>query len=366
MSPLDDLLDEGVRTGVFPLCAAEVWQDGALRYQGGNAPGHAWFDLASLTKVVSTTAVFLALAKAGRVRPDDPLQRHLPGAAAKATLADLAFHRAGLPAFVPYFEQEMNRVPALFDEECDAAVRAQVRARVVERALATPQEAPVGERAVYSDVGFILLGEALAAAGGVPLDALFEAQVAGPLGLAAGYRRLSARRPLPTFVVPTGRQRPREPAPGQEGLWDVEQHRGRPGEVDDDNAWVLDGVSGHAGLFGTAAAVARFGRAILDGELVPPAAWTKDAATPGSTRAFGFDTPGTEAPSCGPRFGARPPGAIGHLGFTGTSLWVDLGRRLVVVLLTNRVAGPKGRADVRIREFRPRFHEAVLDALDVA
>jgi CubicO group peptidase (beta-lactamase class C family) len=125
----------------------------------------------------------------------------------------------------------------------------------------------------------------------------------------------------------------------------------------------MDGVSGHAGLFGTAADVATFGQAVLEGRVCrPPSPWAPDARVAGSTRARGFDTPSDEGASCGPRFGrAGPRGAIGHLGFTGTSLWLDLDRGLVVALLTNRVA--LGRGNLRLRDFRPRFHDAVLDAL---
>jgi CubicO group peptidase (beta-lactamase class C family) len=146
-----------------------------------------------------------------------------------------------------------------------------------------------------------------------------------------------------------------------------------PGEVDDDNAWAMDGVAGHAGLFGTAGDVAAFGQAVLDdlagaARLAAPALWTRatqrDAETPGSTRALGFDTrlPGDAAgASAAGRLGDRGAGAVGHLGFTGTSLWIDLERRVVVALCTNRTLA--GRAETRIRPFRPRFHDAVVESL---
>jgi CubicO group peptidase (beta-lactamase class C family) len=143
-----------------------------------------------------------------------------------------------------------------------------------------------------------------------------------------------------------------------------------PGEVDDDNAWVMDGVAGHAGLFGTAVDVARLGQAVLAdctnaGHLAPGPLWHRALATdlkvPGSTRSMGFDSPSKEGSSAGQHLGNLPPGAVGHLGFTGTSLWVDLRRALVVALVTNRVA--LGRTENRIREFRPLFHDAVVEAL---
>jgi CubicO group peptidase (beta-lactamase class C family) len=147
-------------------------------------------------------------------------------------------------------------------------------------------------------------------------------------------------------------------------------HPGPPGEVDDDNAWVLDGVAGHAGLFGTAADVARFGHALLEeldgaGRLASAPLWlyalARDPRTPGSTRALGFDTPSAEGSSAGRWLGNTPPGAAGHTGFTGVSLWVDLARRLAVALCTNRTF--HGRAEVRIRDLRPRFHDSVVETL---
>lgn len=359
MGKLDALIEEGERAGVFPLARGCVFVRGHQVWEGGNAPAGTVFDLASVTKTMATTALALTL----KVDLRSPLSKFLPTArAAHVTLEDLLFHRAGLPAFLPFFAKTMTDIPQLFDADCPLKLRAAGRKHLVDQVLATAPTRAVGQEAVYSDLGFILLGEALAAAAGAPLDTLFHAQVATPLGLSAHYRPLSAPPPLPPSLAPTGRTRPREPAVGQEGLWNVPARDTRPGEVDDDNAWCLDGVSGHAGLFGTALDVARFGQAVLDGKLRPPSPWGRDAATPKSTRALGFDTPSDEGASCGARFGrAGPKGAIGHLGFTGISLWIDLDRALVVALCTNRVA--LGRANLAIRDFRPRFHDAVLDAL---
>lgn len=354
MGRLDALLEAGERDGVFPLARACVFVHGRLVWEGGNTPSATVFDLASLTKVMSTTALALAL----NADLHAPVKSLLPTArAGHATLEDLFFHRSGLAAFLPFFAKAMTDAPQLRDADCPPSIRAAAREAVVKQVLATPPIRGVGEEMVYSDLGFILLGEALATLAGQPLDALFASRVAGPLGLTAGYRRVSQPPPLPPSLAPTGATRPREPAIGQEGMWSVPPRETRPGEVDDDNAYCLDGVSGHAGLFGTATDVARFGQSVLE----QGRAWPRDA-TPKSTRVLGFDTPGDEAPSCGPRFGKKgPKGAIGHLGFTGTSLWVDLDRQLVVALLTNRVA--LGRANVKIRAFRAQFHDAVLDLL---
>jgi CubicO group peptidase (beta-lactamase class C family) len=393
---LQALLDEGVQAGVFPCAAAVVLHEGRRVFEGaagGATPGTV-FDLASLTKVVATTAAFLALWRDGAVSPETPVKRVAPDAAvgqAGATMADLLAHRSGLPPFLPLFAPALRRTPALLEPACPRGDRAAARTEVAASALAVTPTARTGSRATYaySDVGFIVLGEILARMAGAPLDVIYRTRVAKPLGLHARFHPISRRRAwMPSAgrvaysrrglaIAPTGPTRPREPAPGQEGLWETFTPRPSPvGEVDDDNAWVLDGVAGHAGLFGTAADVARFGQAVLEerdgaGRLAPGGHWAvalqRDSATLGSTCALGFHTRVPEDPvgesSAGRLVGAIPPGAVGHIGFTGTSLWVDLGRRLVVALCTNRVAGPRGRAEVRIRDFRPRFHDAAVELL---
>ncbi len=349
---LEALLQRGLDEQVYPLARLEVFHRGSHVRSLGNAPVDCVFDLASVTKVMSTTALVLETG----LPVDAPLTQLIPGAVARASFIDLLFHRSGLPAFFPFFERELLDHPQLF-EGPEPALRALVRNSVLTRVAATPQEGAPGLQAVYSDLGFILLGAALEASTGVPLDRLFAERIAAPLGLTAHFRRLSSSLPLPAQFAPTGTTRPREPAIGQEGMWNVPERSTNLCEVDDDNAWCLDGVSGHAGLFGTALDVARYGQVVLEGRWAPASGWARDT-TPGSTRTFGFDTPSAEGASCGQRFGKR---AIGHLGFTGTSLWIDFDRELVVAFLTNRVA--LGRANLRIRAFRPQVHDAVLDAL---
>jgi CubicO group peptidase (beta-lactamase class C family) len=389
---LQALLDEGVAAGVFPCAAAVVLHRGRRIFDGaaGGATARTVFDLASLTKVMATTTAFLALWREGLVAPEMPVARVLPGSAAGragAQVGDLLAHRAGLPAYRPFFAKILREMPALREPGCPPAVRAAGRVQVVASALAVGPEAPRGARAVYSDVGFIVLGELLAQVAGCDLEALVLERVMRPLGLATRFHRLSfwrapsssdasSRAPSGGLAIaPTGRTRPREPAPGQEGLWEpFVPASSLPGEVDDDNAWAMDGVAGHSGLFGTAGDVAAFGQAVLEdvtgaGRVAPARYWTealqRDTATAGSTRALGFDTriPGDPESdgSAGALMGTVPPGAAGHTGFTGTSLWIDLGRSVVVALCTNRTAGPRGRAEGRIRDFRPRFHDTAIE-----
>ncbi len=366
MTP-EALLTAGAQDGTFPAAQAVVLHDGreVLNLTAGGARPDDLFDLASLTKVMCTTALFMRLWGQGKV---GPLTR-----AGEHSLEDLLTHRSGLPAFVPYFVDALRAHPELLDADCPPNVRAMVRRAVLARVFVTPARALTTQpEAVYSDTGFIWLAEELADIAGAPLDEAYDALVAQPLGLRAKFHRLSAlpdalRNPKTSNAQPTGRTRPREPAPGQEGMWqDVPSAPSRPGEVDDDNCFVLDGVSGHAGLFGTAGDVARFGQAVLEelqgaDRLAHAVLWERalrrDVHTPGSSRAYGFDTP-TKPSSAGRFIGDAAPGAFGHLGFTGTSLWVDRARKLVVALCTNRTYN--GRGNLRIRELRPRFHDAVV------
>jgi CubicO group peptidase (beta-lactamase class C family) len=376
LDKLQVLLDEGVQTGVFPSAQAVVFHQGSPVFTGGaggNSPDTR-YDLASLTKVLGTTAVFLSLWSEGHLGPDTPIARFHPKsalAAVNATVGDLLFHRSGLPAWQPFYAPVMHAIPELRDPACPSQIRAEVREEVVRAAILQTLERAPGEAAVYSDVGFIVLGEILGHAAQKSLETLVRERVAGPLGLELGYHRLT-RIPEGAEASPaTGTIRPRELAPGQPQNWkDIDSVPSRPGEVDDDNAWVMDGVAGHAGLFGTAESVARFGQAVLDGArqgnaIAPAPLWMmalrKDRSVPGSTRALGFDTPSDEGSSAGRYLGKTAPGAVGHLGFTGTSLWVDLARGLSVALLTNRTL--PGRDNLGIRDFRPRFHDAVVEAL---
>ncbi len=380
ISPLQQLLDSGVQRNFFPSAQAVVLRQGALAFEGvaGDAQPSTLFDLASLTKVMCTTSAFMALWAEDKVSLERDLSSFFPKttvARAQISLGDLLYHRSGLPAFVPFFAPVMEAFPALFSQGCPPVIRTHARNQVVEAAKSThPSSRRLAE---YSDVGFILLGEALAKASGLTLDALYQQKIAAPLGLSSHFRRLSEAKPIADPIAPTGTTRPREPAPGQENLWAIEAHPTFPGEVDDDNAWAMDGVAGHAGLFGTAADVAKFGQAILEeldgaGKIAPKERWqlavAVDSSTPGSTRALGFDTPSApDVPlpsSAGKYIGRSPQGAVGHTGFTGASLWIDLARRLVVALCTNRTL--QGRKELGIRQFRPQFHDAVVENLGLA
>jgi serine-type D-Ala-D-Ala carboxypeptidase len=208
---------------------------------------------------------------------------------------------------------------------------------------------------VYSDLGYLLLGAAVAARAGAPLDEALHREVTAPLGLNIGSAR-RLRADLPDFDA---RVAPTEVVPWRGGMV--------RGDVHDENAWAIagDGAAGHAGLFGDARAVVELGVAVLDALAGRRASWlgpedlepiVRDR--PGGSLLAGFDRRSGAAPLSGARFGAR---TFGHLGFTGTSLWIDPDAEMVGVLLTNRVHPT--RDTVAIRKARPAAYDAMVEAL---
>ncbi|MEO5819165.1 MAG: serine hydrolase domain-containing protein [Vicinamibacteraceae bacterium] len=299
-----------------------------------SADGDTIFDLASLTKVLATTLLVMRLEAAARCTTADRVERWWPAwygpGRDETTIADLLAHASGLAAHRCLYEGRRGAL-AFADAICRL-----------------PLDAPPRTAALYSDLGFILLGVLLERIG----DAGLVAQVA-PM--------LRALTDAPLAYRPPASWRPRIASTG----WDACRQRELVGEVHDANAWAMDGVAAHAGLFGTAGAVGDVGRAVLralrggavDGlagaDAVRRFATRRDDVA-GTTRALGWDTMKPTS-SCG-RF--MSPTAIGHTGFTGTSLWIDDARDAYVVLLTNRVAG--GATGDAIRALRQGVHDAVF------
>jgi CubicO group peptidase (beta-lactamase class C family) len=380
------VLEAGLREGVAPALAAAVVRNGALAHASwhGEVPTPALrplrrddlFDLASLTKVMATTTLAAQLVGEGALALDAPVAAKLPGfeqaGKERVTARHLLAHASGLVWWRPYHERALadpaaraaflppgERPPFASLREAFARGRELVRAAV----LAEPLEAPPGTRAVYSDPGFIALGMLLEAIAGATLGRLAEARVFRPLGLGSTFF-LDGVEPARALALAEGRSF--VPTERCEHRAEVNQ-----GAVNDDTCWAMGGVAGHAGLFSTALEVAALGQAWLDAlhgrsSIVPAGAAAELARrdpTPGSTRALGWDTPSAEGSSLGTRLGRGGRGAIGHLGFTGTSLWIDVERAVVVVLLTNRVH--PSRENERIRAFRPRFHDVVAEALGI-
>jgi CubicO group peptidase (beta-lactamase class C family) len=385
LAPVLQALELGVRDGVAPGMAAVVVAGGTTVHASVHGEAQVTpvrrrlgeddlFDVASLTKLYVASAAARLLDR-GRLELDAPVIRWLAafaGAKQAITLRHLLAHASGLPAWRPYHEQVARDAvagPAFLPSSRrpggDRLTAAFRRGReVIEACLAAePLDAPPGALARYSDLGFIALGLALERVAGVPLDVLVETEVTAPLGLTESRYRPALETPS-SASRHAGRSFVATRAAAARG-GDV-----LCGEVDDDNAWAMGGVAGHAGVFATARGVAAFGQAWLDALggrsrwLSAPTAelFVARDATPGSERALGWDTPSRPASALGQRLGKGRRGAVGHLGFTGTSLWLDLDRELACALLTNHVH-PGGGDRARIQSFRARFHDSVAEGI---
>jgi CubicO group peptidase (beta-lactamase class C family) len=353
-----EILKEAVAGRAFPGAALavayrgrrQILTAGRLSYTDDTAPvaPDTIYDLASLTKVIATATAAMLLKDRGLLQLDQQVAAYLldfapPFAMAtgplwsareEVTVRHLLAHTAGLPAYEKFF------------------LRARKRGHVIEEALALPLEEPPGRKTVYSDVGFILLGEIIERVAQEPFDAFCRREIFEPLGMAS------------TGFNPPAEMQPRVAPTEQDDLF---RKRLIWGEVQDENAWVMGGVAGHAGLFGTAEDLAAFCQMMLDEgkatgrQLIQPNTireFTRPCpAQQGAPRGLGWDKL-SEPSSSGRYFSAA---SYGHLGFTGTSIWIDPEKDLFVVLLTNRIHPT--RANEAIRQIRPALHDAVVEAL---
>jgi len=344
------LIDEAIARRVFPGAALAVAKRGALlawrgfgrfTYEADASPvtRETVWDLASLTKPIATTSMAMLLHERGKLSLDAKIADLLPEFAGAellhrgwrevVTVRMLLAHSSGLPAHRKLY------------------LTANGREAMLATARRVPIEAAPMERAKYSDIGFIVLGELLERTAGERLDAFCQRELFAPINL--NLRFIPQPSSLPD-VPPTTNDT---------------SYRGRiiQGEVNDENASAMGGVAGHAGLFGDALSLARFAHCILRGG--PPIfrpetveLFTARQPEPqGTSRALGWDTP-SEPSQSGSRFSPR---SFGHLGYTGTSLWCDPERGLSVTLLTNRTWPDAGNQ--AIKELRPLLHDAILDAL---
>ena len=345
---LDSIVRIGLEQGAAPGAALAVGRFGRLVHlKGYGATDYAagapavdpttLYDLASLTKVVATTSAAMILEEEGKLDLSRTVQSYLPefDAPDKATITVrmLLTHHGGLEAFAPLWKEFHGRAEYL----------AQINAR--------PLANPPGTKVVYSDWDFVLMGMIIERITGTTLDAFTAARVFGPLGM-------TSTRFLPDTTDKTLMRRI--------ALTALDTLRGQlHGTVHDPNAWALGGVSGHAGLFGSARDLAVYVQMLLNGgtyggtRIVKPATiarWTSMQDV-GSSRALGWDTPSAVS-SAGRYFSPR---SFGHTGYTGTSIWVDPERGLFVVLLTNRV-NSRGEA-TRHAQLRRDVADAVQSAI---
>jgi len=348
-----DVIRDGVSAGVFPGACAEAgsaeaarWRQavGSLSYEPDSPPVTAStvYDLASLTKPIAAATVAMRLVEAGRLDLASPVAAHEPrwrGAdRARVTVQDLLEHASGLPAWAALWKSHAGREP------------------VATAASGVPLEYIPRSQSVYSDVGFIVLGALLERAGQATLDDQFDRVCR--IWLADGGEGLALRfTPPPAW---RGRTAPTRFSDARERLLVA--------EVDDDNAWAMGGVAGHAGLFGTAASVGAFARVVLRalggdrdaGRQLAASATIRrflaPSTVPGSSRALGWDLMRPTS-SCGARMSAS---AFGHTGFTGTSVWIDPVLDFYAVLLSNRVH-PVAEPNEPMQVVRRAFHDALLE-----
>jgi CubicO group peptidase (beta-lactamase class C family) len=347
-----DILRSGIAQRAFPGAAAGITHHGKLIAHKGlghftydpNSPAvlaETVYDLASVTKAVATTTACMMLYERGLLRLDQPIVELLPEFAAdsktadaprrrKVTLRMLLAHSSGLPAYIKLFQT------------------AHSKAELLTQALRVPLAADPGSRAEYSDIGFILLGKAIQKLSGQMLDQFCQAEIFAKLSLA--HTTFNPPANLKLLIPPTEDDR-------------TFRHRLIQGEVNDENASVLGGVAGHAGCFASALDVSIFAHCLLQGGTPLVKSSTLEIFTrreefpPGTSRTLGWDTPSQPSQS-GKYFSSR---AYGHLGYTGTSLWIDPDRQLAVTLLTNRTW--PDRSAQSIKQIRPAFHDAVVEAL---
>jgi CubicO group peptidase (beta-lactamase class C family) len=368
---VDNACNEAVGQGVFPgavLLASRneevvyhrAFGSRSLLPEKTSLDPNTIFDLASLTKPLATAMAVMVLVREKKLRLDDRVTRFIPtfGVFGKSptTVRHLLNHSSGLPAFKPYFEeiiksQKAGKINFVASRAAKNYVFEQIH-----------REKPIhqaGAQAVYSDLGFILLGELVEVVSGVTLDRFCQDRVFKPLGLRStafvDLTLLKARRlqPVEEIIAPT------ENCPWRKKIL--------CGEVHDDNAYAMGGVAGHAGLFSSArdvhSLVVRLGRCLEGKDSFVPVDLiqefvTKDDSVKNASFALGWDTPSPTKSLSGTLFSAR---SVGHLGFTGTSVWWDLEKNCHVILLTNRVH--PSRKNEKIRDFRPLIHNLTMKAI---
>jgi len=359
------LLKKGVFEGVFPCAAAGVslgvgkekrknityFGNASLFPEKRKLKKNTYFDLASLTKPLATTMAILCLIKMKKIDLDEKLpsllEKKIKGEKENITINQLLGHCSGFPAHREYFKI-LKDIPV------------NKRGDFVETLLLKEELEYIAEtKAVYSDLGFMLLGRIIEKKSGYPLEQFVKEKVLEPLNLEKNIffnPLFDSKHTL----------RNKEFAATEKCTW---RKKTLYGEVHDDNCHAMGGVAGHSGLFGNIESVTTYTAWILDmwkGIASHPNIENKDLVNflvrqkkvPGSSRTLGFDTTAKSGSSSGKHFSKK---SVGHLGFSGTSFWIDPEKHLVVVLLSNRVH--LGRENTKIKQFRPYFHDMAIETI---
>jgi serine-type D-Ala-D-Ala carboxypeptidase len=368
---IEQAFAEAVQQDVIPGATIVVRKGGELAFEG--AFGHRMsqperspmrldtvFDLSSLTKPLATTIAIMIMVRDAKLKLDERVTRffHNFGVHGKShvTFRQLLAHSSGLAAWRPYYQhiaeiEKGGKVNFMASRGAKEFVYEEIHRE-------RPEQSP-GSKTLYSDLNFMLLGEVVEQISGVGLNRFCRDKIFRPLALRA------------TDFIDISQNRTRRLEPVREMFAATSycpfRKRWLIGEVDDENAYAMGGVAGHAGLFAPVHEVDRIACELLrcyagKSDFIPQRVvrefWSRDKAIAGSTWALGWDTPSPEYSSSGHHFSAA---AIGHLGFTGTSIWIEPEREIAVSLLTNRVH-PR-RDNQAIRDLRPRIHDLVIQAL---
>ncbi len=352
---IDRAMEMGIAQGVFPGGVLLFAKGRNLLYHrafgianhrtGASIRPDSTFDLASLTKPLATALAMAELIKDKKItlgtRLGDIISQMNQGPKAGITMDMLLRHTSGLPAHREYF-----KIVGKEDQE--------PRRRLRELIQAEPLEAEPGHVQVYSDLGYMVLAWVVEILSGQRLDAFVLDHIYTPLGLTGlFFMDLKVKKNQNTSRMVSTRLVSTQDCPWRQTLL--------TGEVEDENAWAVGGIDGHAGLFGDAVSVYQLCCEIMDSVqgrgasvLDPGVIQTFVQKEPGRDRVAGFDTPADQESSAGRYFSKA---SLGHLGFTGTSFWMDPASGLIVVLLTNRVH--PSRENVKIKKFRPWIHDLI-------
>jgi CubicO group peptidase (beta-lactamase class C family) len=354
MESVDRLMKQAVSEGIFPGAVLLVSAGTTVAFLEayGFANLHEQrpmtvetiFDLASLTKPLATTLAVMRLVQDRKIAVEQSLGDLLPECQksdkAEIKLKHLLYHNSGLPDYRPYYKR-LSKI------EMDLR-RTKLRRLIVKE----PLNQPCGHEVLYSDLGFMILAWVVEHIAGQRLDHFVSQEIYHPLGLENlffnAYNADNHRGPF---------------AATEDCVW---RRKLIVGQVHDENAFVVGGIEGHAGLFGSAEDVNRLLIELLctyHGHMTA-AVFNKDVLNqffkrlPDTDKAMGFDMPRLNNASCGRGFSAN---SVGHLGFTGTSFWMDLEKSIIVILLTNRIH--PSRENERIKKFRPALHDTIINAM---
>lgn len=345
---VDELINNAVAEKIFPGAVLLIWQNGEILHEKSygsftfdiDAPEvttSTIYDLASLTKVVSTTTAVMICVDRKLISLDDKVVLYIPefGANSKSniTIRNLLLHNSGLAAWKKFYRRGLNK------EE------------VLSEIYNSGLEYETGTKMVYSDLGIITLGKIIEKVSGLTLDKFSKKEIFDPLEMNSTY--FNHDDSIRQFCAPTE----------VDTYW---RNKLLQGDVHDETAAMLGGVAGHAGLFSTANDLGKFmsmimnkgvynNKRIIKEEIVE--LFTKKQSTQ-SSRALGWDTKSDKGSSAGDLFSA---GSFGHTGFTGTSIWADPERNLFVVFLTNRVY--PSRENTKIISFRPKLHNLIIEVM---